>query len=280
MRPMALRSLSGGSRLRLRLYSAMHIGLMARLLPLLLSLLLLLGLGQPAAAHAPVTIFAAASLRDALDQAAADYARSTANPPLRISYASSSMLARQIEQGAPADLFIAADREWMDYLAGKGLIQAGTRTDLFTNHLALIAPKGSPARLDIQPGFPLARALGGGRLAMAGPEVPAGKYGQASLQALGVWDQVKDHTARGDNVRAALQFVARGEAPFGIVYDTDALTEPGVRIVGLFPDSSHPPIVYPAAAVTANPEAQAFLAWLKGPRAAAIFTRFGFRPAK
>jgi molybdate transport system substrate-binding protein len=252
---------------------------MARLLPLLLSLLLL-GVGQPAAAQAPLTIFAAASLHDALDQAAADYAKQTATPPPRISYAASSMLARQIEQGAPADLFISADRDWMDYLAGKGLIRPGSRVDLFTNHLALIAPKDSRASLDIRPGFPLARALGGGRLAMAGPEVPAGKYGEASLQALGVWDQVKDHTARGDNVRAALQFVARGEAPFGVVYDTDALTEPGVRIVGLFPDASHPPIVYPAAAVTANPQGQAFLVWLKGPQAAAIFARFGFRTAK
>jgi molybdate transport system substrate-binding protein len=254
--------------------------LMRRLLPLLVCLPLLLGLGRAAAAQTPVTVFAASSLSGPLDKAAADYAKAANTPPPRISYAASSMLARQIEQGAPADLYISADRDWMDYLGKKGLIRPGTRVDLFTNHLALIAPRDSPAKLVIRPGFPLAKALAGGRLAMAGPEVPAGKYGEASLAALGVWDQVKDHTARGDSVRAALQFVARGEAPFGVVYDTDALTEPGVRLVGLFPDDSHPPIVYPAAAVTANPQAQAFLAWLKGPQAAAVFAKFGFRPAK
>jgi molybdate transport system substrate-binding protein len=239
-------------------------------------MLLAIGLGLPAAAQGPVTIFAAASLRNALDQAAAQYAKETGSPPAKISYAASSALARQIEQGAPADLIISADTDWMDYLAMKGLIRAGTRIDLFTNHLALIAPKDSTVKLTIQRGFPLAKALGEGRLAMAGPEVPAGKYGEASLTALGVWDQVKGHTARGENVRAALQFVARGEAPLGIVYDTDVLTEPQVKIVGLFPDSSHPKIVYPGAAITANPGATAFLAWLHGPKGAAAFKPFGF----
>jgi molybdate transport system substrate-binding protein len=247
-----------------------------RTLVLLLALLLTAGWTLPAAAQGPITIFAAASLRNALDQAAAAYARESRTPPPRISYAASSTLARQIEQGAPADLFLSADVDWMDYLAKKKLIRALTRVDLFTNHLALVAPKDAPVALDINRGFPLARALGQGRLAMAGPDVPAGKYGEASLRSLGVWDQVKDRTARGDNVRAALQFVARGEAPLGIVYDTDALTEPGVRIVGLFPDSSHPKIVYPGAAVTRRPEAAAFLQWLHGPRAAAIFRPFGF----
>ena len=168
----------------------------------------------------------------------------------------------------------------MDYLAKKNLIQAPTRVDLFTNHLALVAAKDSALKLDIKRGFPLAQALGQGRLAMAGPDVPAGKYGEASLSALGVWDQVKDHTARGDNVRAALQFVARGEAPLGIVYDTDALSEPAVKIVGLFPDASHPRIVYPGAAITANPQAKAFLDWLHGPKGAAVFKPFGFVAAK
>src|SRR6185312_1185160 len=218
------------------------------------------GLGLPAAAQGTITIFAAASLKNALDRAAADYAKETGAPATKISYAASSALARQIEQGAPADLYISADTDWMDYLAQKNLIKGGTRVDLFTNHLALIAPKDSTVKLTVKRGFPLARALGAGRLAIAGPEVPAGKYGEASLTALGVWDQVKDRTARGENVRAALQFVVRGEAPLGIVYDTDALAEPGVRIVGLFPDSSHPRIVYPGAAVTANPRAAAFLA--------------------
>jgi molybdate transport system substrate-binding protein len=251
-----------------------------RLLSLVLALLLAIGLGQPAAAQGTLTIFAAASLRNALDQAAAQYAKDTGTPPARISYAASSALARQIEQGAPADLFISADSDWMDYLAMKGLIRSGTRIDLFTNHLALIAPKASAVKLDIKRGFPLAKALGEGRLAMAGSEVPAGKYGEASLTALDVWDQVKDRTARGENVRAALQFVARGEAPLGIVYDTDALTETQVKIVGLFPDSSHPKIVYPGAAITTTPQAAAFLNWLHGPKGAAAFRPFGFAAAK
>ena len=251
-----------------------------RLLPLLVTLLLALSLTLPAAAQTPLTIFAAASLKNALDDAAAAYAKETAQPPARISYAASSALARQIEQGAPADLFISADAAWMDYLANKKLIRSGTRRDLYTNHLALIAAKDSPLKLDIKPGFPLAAALGPGRLAMAGPEVPAGKYGEASLSALGVWDTVKDKTARGENVRAALQFVARGEAPLGIVYDTDALSEPMVKIVALFPDASHPPIVYPGAAITTNPQADAFLAWLHGPKGAAAVGKYGFAAVK
>jgi molybdate transport system substrate-binding protein len=245
-------------------------------LAFVLVLLLGLGLALPAAAQRPLTIFAAASLKNALDQAAAAYARETGAPQPRISYAASSALARQIEEGAPADVFLSADAGWMDYLAKKGLIRASTRADLFTNHLALVAPKGSTVKLDIRRGFPLARALGQGRLAMAGPEVPAGKYGEASLMALAVWDQVKDRTARGENVRAALQFVARGEAPLGIVYDTDALNDPRVRIVGLFPDSSHPKIVYPGAAITTRPDAARFLEWLNGREAGAIFRPFGF----
>jgi molybdate transport system substrate-binding protein len=239
---------------------------------------LVLGAVQPAAAQPPVTVFAAASLKNALDAAAAAYAKDSATPPARISYAASSALARQIEQGAPADLYISADVDWMDYLAKKSLIVAGARRDLFTNHLALAAPKDSTVTLKIGPGFPLAAALGDGRLAMAGPDVPAGRYGQAALTALGVWDQVKDRTARGENVRATLQFVARGEAPLGIVYDTDAMSEPAVRIVGLFPESSHPKIVYPGAVVAAstNPAAAPFLAWLHGDKAAAIFKTYGF----
>ena len=247
-----------------------------RLASLLLALLLAIGLALPAAAQGPVTIFAAASLKNALDQASAQYAKETSTPPAKISYAASSALARQIEQGAPADLFISADSDWMDYVANKNLVRPGARVDLFTNHLALVAPKDSTAKLTIKRGFPLAQTLGEGRLAMAGPEVPAGKYGEASLTALGVWDQVKDKTARGENVRAALQFVARGEAPLGIVYDTDALAEPAVKIVDLFPDASHPKIVYPGAAITANPQAAAFLAWLHGPKGGAAFKPFGF----
>jgi molybdate transport system substrate-binding protein len=197
---------------------------------------------------------------------------------VRASYAASSALARQIEQGGPADVFISADADWMDYLAQKHLIVAATRRDVLTNHLALIAPAASTVKLAIRPGFPLAQALGDGRLAIAGPEVPAGKYGRASLQALGVLDRVKDRLAPAENVRAALAFVAQGETPLGVVYDTDARTEPKVRIVGLFPDGSHPPIVYPAAVVTAsqNRAAALYLAFLQSPKAAAIFRRYGF----
>ncbi|HEY1752967.1 MAG TPA: molybdate ABC transporter substrate-binding protein [Caulobacteraceae bacterium] len=226
---------------------------------------------------APLTVFAAASLKNALDEVDAAFtaARQT---PVRASYAASSALARQIEQGAPADVFISADADWMDYAAQRKLIAPASRRDLLTNHLALIAAAGAPTRLAIRPGFPLAQALGGGRLAIAGLDVPAGKYGRASLQALGVWDAVKDHLAPAENVRGALAFVAQGEAPLGIVYDTDAMTEPKVRIVGLFPDASHPRIVYPAAAVAASksPDAAAYLAFLQSPKAAAIFRRYGF----
>ena len=251
-----------------------------RRLSLAFALLLALGFALPAAAQGPITVFAAASLKTALDQAAAAYAKETRTPPAKISYAASSALARQIEQGAPTDVFLSADVDWMDYLAKKALIQASTRVDLFTNHLALVAPKDSPVKLDIKRGFPLAAALREGRLAMADSAVPAGKYGEAALISLGVWASVKDRTARGENVRATLQFVARGEAPLGIVYDTDALSEPQVRIVGLFPDSSHPKIVYPGAAITTRPEAAAFVKWLHGPKAAAIFKPFGFAALK
>jgi molybdate transport system substrate-binding protein len=175
-------------------------------------------------------------------------------------------------------VFISADADWMDYLAQRKLIAAASRRDVLTNHLALIAPAASALRLALRPGFPLAKALGEGRLAVAGPDVPAGKYGRASLQALGVWDSVKDRLAPAENVRGALAFVAQGEAPLGIVYDTDARSEPKVRIVGLFPDASHPRIVYPAALVAAsqNRDAPAYLAFLQGPQAAAIFRRYGF----
>jgi molybdate transport system substrate-binding protein len=230
---------------------------------------------------APLTVFAAASLKNALDDVDAAYTGQR-HGPVRASYAASSALARQIEQGGPADVFISADADWMDYLAQKGLIAPASRRDVLTNHLALIAPAASTVRLTIKPGFALAAALaaalGDGRLAIAGPDVPAGRYGRAALQALGVWDQVKDHLAPAENVRAALAFVALGETPLGVVYDTDAKTEPKVRIVGLFPDASHPRIVYPAARVAASQAAGAadYLAFLQGPAASAIFRRYGF----
>jgi molybdate transport system substrate-binding protein len=230
-------------------------------------------LAQPA----PLTVFAAASLKNVLDEVNTAYAAQS-HAAVRGAYAASSALARQIEQGAPADAFISADSDWMDYLAQRKLIVAASRRDVLTNHLALIAPATSAVRLTIRKGFPLAKALGDGRLAIAGPEVPAGKYGRASLQALGVLDSVSDHLAPAENVRGALAFVAQGEAPLGIVYDTDAKTEPKVRIVGLFPDASHPRIVYPAALVAAstNTGAAAYLVFLQGPQASAIFRRYGF----
>ncbi|HEY5072347.1 MAG TPA: molybdate ABC transporter substrate-binding protein [Caulobacteraceae bacterium] len=232
------------------------------------------GLAQ---ATAPVTVFAAASLKDALDDAGKAYIAQTGRA-VRFSYGASSMLARQIEQGAPADLFISADADWMDYAVKRGLVLARSRRDLLSNHLALIAPANSRIRIRVGKGMPLARALGNGRLAVAGPDVPAGKYAKASLIFLGAWEEVKTRLVGADNVRGALLFVARGDAPLGIVYDTDARIEPKVKIVGLFPDNSHPPIVYPAAVVTrsSNPQAGPFLSFLQGPRASAVFRRYGF----
>lgn len=226
----------------------------------------------------PLTVFAAASLKDAMDTAGKLYTAKTGRP-VRFSYAASSAIARQIEQGAPADVFVSADADWMDYLAKRSLVVAGTRRDLLSNHLALIAPADSKLTLRIRKGMPLATALGAaGRLAVAGPDVPAGRYAEASLTALGVWDSVKDRLARAENVRAAMAFVARGETPLGIVYDTDAKIEPRVRIVALFPDSTHPRIVYPAAVVMAskNPDARAFLDALQSPAEAAVFRKYGF----
>ena len=231
---------------------------------------------QPTAA--PVTVFAAASLKNAMDDVIAAFTART-HMPARASYGASSALARQIEQGAPADVFVSADVDWMDYLAKRNLIAPGSRHDLLSNHLALIAPADSKIALRVAAGMPLAAALGPDRLAVAGPDVPAGRYAQASLTALGVWPSVQDKLARAESVRAAMAFVARGETPLGIVYDTDAKVEPKVRIVGLFPDASHPPIIYPAALVGAsrNPNGVAFLRLLGGREAASIFHRYGFQ---
>lgn len=230
-----------------------------------------------AAAHAaPVTVFAAASLKNALDEVGAEYAR--AGGQARFSYAASSAIARQIEQGAPADVYVSADSDWMNYLAQRRLIVASSRRDLLTNRLALIAPADSKLALKIGRGMPIAAALGAGRLAVAGPEVPAGKYAKAALTALGVWPSVSGKLAQAENVRLALQYVARGESPLGIVYDTDAVVERRVRIVGLFPAGTHPPIVYPAAIVASsrNPDAAKFMAFMRSPRAAAVFKKYGF----
>jgi molybdate transport system substrate-binding protein len=232
------------------------------------------------AAPEPVTVFAAASLKNSLDAVDSLYQQKTGGA-VRASYAASSTLARQIEQGAPAQVFISADADWMDYAVQHGLMRTETRRDLLANHLALVAPASSSARLKIAPGFPLASALGAGRLALAGLDVPAGRYAKASLTALGVWPQVESKVVYGDSVRAALAFVSHGEAPFGVVYDTDAKVDPGVRIVDLFPDDSHPRIVYPAALtkLARGPAASAYLAFVEGPEAAAVFRRFGFEVA-
>jgi molybdate transport system substrate-binding protein len=245
---------------------------------LLAGLAVALGLGAAAAAQAPaqLTVFAAASLKNSLDEVDAAYAKRT-GAVVHASYAASSVLSRQIGQGAPADVFISADSDWMDALDKAGGLKPGSRRDLLTNHLALIAPAASTVALKVGPGMPLAKALGEGRLAMAGPDVPAGRYGKAALGALGVWPQVEAKVVYGESVRAALTFVDRGEAPLGVVYDTDAKIDPGVRIVGLFPETSHPPIRYPVALTkTAQPAAEAYVRFLEGPEAAAIFRKYGF----
>ena len=226
-------------------------------------------------------IFAAASLKGPLDEAAAAFKAET-GVELSISYAGSNALAKQIEAGAAANLFISADEDWMNHLAEAKLIAADSRIDLLSNELALIAPAASTSSLDIVPGFALAAAIGDSKLAMADPDaVPAGKYGKAALTALGVWDAVSPKVARSENVRAALALVATGEAAFGIVYVTDAKAEPKVRTVGIFPSGTHPRILYPAA-LTSTPDVDAakFLAFLQSDAATVIFSKAGFgKPA-
>ena len=247
----------------------------ARLAALAAALCLALAAGA-ARAQDRLVVFAAASLRNALSEAAAGYP----GPRPVISFAGSSSLAKQIERGAPASLFISADRDWMDYLEKLRLLVPGTRHDLLGNRLVLIAPRDSKIELPIRPGMPLLRALGGGRLALGDPyHVPAGMYARAALESLGVWSSVKAHVAATENVRIALALVARNEAPLGVVYETDARVEPGVRVVGRFPASTHPPIVYPMALVKgAVPAARAFEAYLRGERARAVFGKYGFTP--
>ncbi len=231
----------------------------------------------PATAAAPL-VLAAASLQESLTEAAAAWARRGHAPP-RLSFAASSALARQVMAGAPADLFVSADAEWMDALAAKRLIVPETRVNLLANRLVLVAPAARPLALAIRPGFPLARALGNGRLAMADPDaVPAGRYGQAALTRLGVWPSVSGRVARAENVRAAMALVERGAAPLGIVYATDARASRGVKVAGVFPAASHPPIIYPLARLTraTSPDAEGFRAFLVSPAGRAIFVRHGF----
>ncbi|MDB5559687.1 MAG: molybdate transporter substrate-binding protein [Enterovirga sp.] len=225
-----------------------------------------------------VVVFAAASLKTALDDISAAWTRETGKRA-RTSYAGSNTLAKQVEAGAPADLFLSADLDWMDYLSERGLIRPETRLNLLANRLVLVAPKDSKVEASLAPGLDLRAALGDGRLAMANVDaVPAGKYGRLALEKLGAWAGVKDRVAQADNVRAALLLVGRGEAPLGIVYRTDAAAEPNVRIVATFPEDLHPPIVYPAAVTreSRNPEAQALLGFLRAPGAREAFGKHGF----
>jgi len=226
-----------------------------------------------------MVIFAAASLKNALDEIATAWSKETGKPMPRISYAASSALARQIEQGAPADMFISADTDWMDHVDRKDLIRKDTRFNLLGNKIVLIAPRDSKTTVAVKQGFDLAKALAGGKLAMANVDaVPAGKYGKAALEKLGAWDGVKGNVAQAENVRAALLLVARGEAPLGIVYATDAAAEPNVKTVGDFPADSHPPIIYPAALAREpkSPDAKAFLDVLKSSKARPAFEKQGF----
>ncbi|MFB2550229.1 molybdate ABC transporter substrate-binding protein [Ensifer soli] len=240
----------------------------------------LAGLAAPAVAE-PVTVFAAASLKNALDDINATWKTESGKEAVS-SYAASSALAKQIESGAPADVFISADLAWMDYVAERKLIRDDSRADLLGNSIVLVgAPDAKP--VEIGAALDLAGLLNGGRLAMGAVDsVPAGKYGKAALEKLGLWASVEKQVAGAENVRAALLLVSRGEAPLGIVYKTDAATDKEVAILGTFPDDSHPPIVYPVA-VTAeakSPDAAAYVAYLRTPAAAAVFERYGFTVLK
>jgi molybdate transport system substrate-binding protein len=231
-----------------------------------------------AARAGDVTVFAAASLREALDEVAADYTQMSGDT-ITISYAGSSALARQIERGAPADLFISASADWMDQIEASGHIRQESRVDLLGNRLVLIAPAPGEAIGEITSGTDLAGLLAGGKLAMALTEaVPAGIYGRAALETLGLWDGVADAVAEADNVRAALALVALRAAALGIVYATDAAAEPKVAVIGTFATETHPPIIYPAALTTraSAPEAAAFLDYLRGSAADDVFEAHGF----
>jgi molybdate transport system substrate-binding protein len=225
-----------------------------------------------------INVFAAASLKNALDVVSASWKADT-NKDAVLSYAASNALAKQIEAGAPADVFVSADLTWMKYLTDKNLISKGSDIQLLGNEIVLVAPKDSKIELKIENGFKLADAVGDGKLAMANVDtVPAGKYGKAALEKLGVWPSVESKVAQTENVRAAMKLVELGEAPLGIVYATDAKADAAVKVVGTFPSDSHPPIIYPAGLVAAsqNPDAAEFLKYLQSDKAKAIFEGQGF----
>lgn len=234
--------------------------------------------GPAVAQGKDVVVFAAASLKNAMDEINVQWQHETGKKAV-ISYAASSALARQIEQGAPADVFMSADLDWMDYLQQRNLIKTDTRANLLGNRIVLIAGKDSKASARLAPGLDLAGLLGSGRMAMADVNaIPAGKYGKAALEALKIWPSVEGKIAQTENVRAALLLVSRGEAPLGIVYQTDAAADPNVRIVDAFSTETHPPITYPIAvtANSTNPDAAALLAYLKSDKAKALFEKQGF----
>jgi molybdate transport system substrate-binding protein len=237
-----------------------------------------LSLGPAVATGADVTVFAAASLKEAMDEQGRQFAAATGNKTI-VSYGASNALARQIEAGAPADIYISADLDWMDDVDRKHLLAPNTRFNLLRNTLVLIAPSSSGAKLKIGPNFGLAAALGPEKLAMANPDsVPAGKYGKSALEKLGVWTSVEKNVARAENVRAALALVARGEAPFGIVYATDALADRRVKIVDTFPPETYSPILYPAALLLSSTSAAArrLLDYLRSVPARAVWAKYGF----
>jgi molybdate transport system substrate-binding protein len=232
----------------------------------------------PASQTARFTVFAAASLKNALGEAGVAWKAKTGED-ISVSYAASFPLARQIEAGAPADIFIGADEESMDYLAAKKLVKPESRKDFLANELVLIAPAGGPDQVELTPGGFADALKTDGRLAMGDPSsVPAGKYGKAALTKLGLWEGVKDRTALADSVRSALLYVSRGETPLGIVYLTDArAAAKETRVVATFPEAAHPPIRYPIAlTATARPAAEKFLTWLTGAEAAPFFQKQGF----
>jgi len=251
-----------------------------RLIAILSLLAALAGAPQPAAAQDNITVFAAASMRNALDEADAAFTKAS-GIKVTASYASSSALAKQIEQGAPADIFISANIKWMDYLDQKKLIAPGTRVNLLGNELVLIAPKDSKLdNVKIGKGFDIAELAGDGRIAIADVKaVPAGLYAKAALQSLGAWTAAEPKLAQAENVRATLAYVARGETPLGIVYSTDVKIEPKVKIVDVFPEDSYPSITYPVAATaeSKNMQTARYLRFLQTWAAKAIFEKYGFR---
>ncbi len=226
-----------------------------------------------------IVVFAAASLTNVLQELGDRFTKES-SIPIKFSFAGSSALAKQIENGAAADVFFSADIEWMDYLQTRKMIQIATRHDVFGNQLVLVAPADSKIELRIGPLFPLAVTLGKGRLATGDPDsVPVGRYAREALTKLGVWHAVENRLVRAENVRSALAFVDRGEAPLGIVYETDALIDKQVRVVDVFPNDSHSPITYPIALTTvAKAAAAKFLDYVRGPVGDAVFKKYGFIP--